>query len=182
MSIRQAQRKPTDEKLEVLVISQKLLEYTLIILNNKKIFPTEYVIPTDPTKRSKAIREKQHRETVKQILKIIEDNAISINSKLHTANGIYVKTANHLKARLRLECEALEMAYSIKSVLQVVASAYHIELRRIKYWSEINDLLIVKIKAWVKSEREWCRKLYEDGKVNKNLSLDYLATFDEDIL
>lgn len=141
-------RKPTasytTDMLETIYQAQKLLEYTIKILNNEKNF--------DP------IYDDIFKDDFKKYAKDIYINLVD-------ANEIYVgyddnqKNIENFKERDRLQQQARRDCNKFVKLLTRSRYIYHIRSKRFNYWTGRIINLSRLIKAWNESDRKRCQDI-----------------------
>lgn len=105
--------KRSETKLEVIGNAEKLAAYTIRIVSNEKHF------------------KKRYRWCFgSQIV----DKAVEINTLVHQANGIYAKTKDDMKLRLRYELEALADVDGLMSLITIAKADFEVSLTSSEIW------------------------------------------------
>lgn len=136
MSVPEGQR--GTGKLEVIVKSLELSDYTLKITANPKVFLPEY--------------QKSITDDINRI-------ALAIYVDVWTANNIMVKSAEDLAERRRLQERAARNCNNLLALMQLAQKLFHLKLKRIKYWGEKTITARNFIRAWKESDYKRYAKL-----------------------
>lgn len=129
MSVPEGQR--GTGKLEVIVKSLELSDYTLKITANPKVFLPEY--------------QKSITDDINRI-------ALAIYVDVWTANNIMVKSADDLAERRHLQERAARNCNNLLALMQLAQKLFHLKLKRIKYWGEKTIAARNLIRAWKESD------------------------------
>lgn len=136
MSVRVADR--AEGKLQVLVKSAALLDYTYDRIVSEKTFPksVRWLLPRD-------------------IWNAVKDADLCIDM----ANSIYVETEEDYAARRELQKKARG---SLKILERLIALAYrkhYISADRAGYWNDLVQETQIALSAWMKSDKQRYSKL-----------------------
>jgi hypothetical protein len=123
--------KRTKSKLEVQTKAIELLNYTTSICSNEKIFP------------------KRHRWDISG--RIVE-SAWMIHDDINTANSIFVSAKIDYEMRREHQIRALAYTARLLGQIDFAYVKFHIESRRIKYWTQLVVDERELLKRWKKSD------------------------------
>lgn len=128
-------------KLEVFSKSLALCKYTLEITSNEKVFIPRYQAPL--TSR-------------------IADAAIAIHADAWKANNIVVSSRETLEERQALQAASIAACYELLSLVDIAKPIFHLETRRVIYWTKLVLEARSLLRAWKDADAERYRK-YKSG-------------------
>ena len=132
------------------VVALRLAEYTIKITENPKTFP--------PTRTSDdgtiaVVAGGCLTEWVRELSKRIFVLA-------YTANRINVpKEPDRKDERLRKQREALDACAELLAAIQILSRHYHLDKKRVRYWSSLANELERAIEGWNESDKERFREI-----------------------
>jgi hypothetical protein len=128
-SVVKSKRKET--KSTVITKADELAAYTVHICSNEKYFPKRY----------------RWCITAK-----IVNTAIDISTYAHMANPIYVGgDLQMLRIRKSLQTKTYISTFNLLSLINIAYNTFHIDGRRVEYWTGLVIELQEMIKNWTKS-------------------------------
>ena len=135
MSVPVSQR--THGKLEACVKAHDLCCYTLQITANKKIFMTQY---------QEALTNR------------IIEAAVTIHTLCWSANNIKVDSEYDYNERIRYQDKAAIQCNVLLSLIEIAKKIFHLETRRVTYWSG----LVIDTRNLIRGWRSSDKKRYAD--------------------
>lgn len=126
MSVRKYERR--EGTLEVLTRANILVQYTIRICKNDKIFP----------KNSRWLLATR-----------IVNSALDGYSCIRRANALPL--TNHL--RQELQEEAYSHLELLLSLINIAYDTYNIQTRRVEHWTKLTVETEIKLRAWMKSDK-----------------------------
>ncbi len=129
----------THGKLEACVKAHDLCCYTLQITANKKIFMTQY---------QEALTNR------------IIEAAVTIHTLCWSANNIKVDSEYDYNERIRYQDKAAIQCNVLLSLIEIAKKIFHLETRRVTYWSG----LVIDTRNLIRGWRSSDKKRYADFK------------------
>lgn len=129
----------THGKLEACVKAHDLCCYTLQITANKKIFMTQY---------QEALTNR------------IIEAAVTIHTLCWSANNIKVDSEYDYNERIRYQDKAAIQCNVLLSLIEIAKTIFHLETRRVTYWSG----LVIDTRNLIRGWRSSDKKRYADFK------------------
>lgn len=129
----------THGKLEACVKAHDLCCYTLQITANKKIFMTQY---------QEALTNR------------IIETAVTIHTLCWSANNIKVDSEYDYNERIRYQDKAAIQCNVLLSLIEIAKKIFHLETRRVTYWSG----LVIDTRNLIRGWRSSDKKRYADFK------------------
>lgn len=120
-------------KLAVITKSRNLRKYTIKICSNEKSFPKRY-----------------RWCLTNQIVKTTNE----ISNLIIQANAVKVENVNDKQRRLERQKIALELSESLLDDITVSYELFHIESKRISYWTGEIITLQNLLRNWIRSDKE----------------------------
>ena len=120
-------------KLEACVKAHDLCCYTIQITANKKVFTEEY---------QRALTDR------------IVSAAIEIHTLAWSANNVLVRSREDLEERNSLQNQAAIQCNILLSLIEVAHRVFHLESKRVTYWSKKAIETRNLIRAWRDSDRK----------------------------
>jgi hypothetical protein len=148
MSVRSSQRSIPKAKFQVAEAAKDLLDYSVCIINSKKVCR-----PRTPDRLKNRMRQITLSEYY-DIKNYAERAYINIIS----ANSVYKKNTIDMARRAKYIENAINSLIAIKALLNECANAYHIDLKKIQRWNSLATVAKDKAEAWQKSDRLDSRK------------------------
>ena len=127
----------THGKLEACVKAHDLCCYTLQITANKKIFMTQY---------QEALTNR------------IIEAAVTIHTLCWSANNIKVDSEYDYNERIRYQDKAAIQCNVLLSLIEIAKKIFHLETRRVTYWSG----LVIDTRNLIRGWRSSDKKRYAD--------------------
>ena len=127
----------THGKLEACVKAHDLCCYTLQITANKKIFMTQY---------QEALTNR------------IIETAVTIHTLCWSANNIKVDSEYDYNERIRYQDKAAIQCNVLLSLIEIAKKIFHLETRRVTYWSG----LVIDTRNLIRGWRSSDKKRYAD--------------------
>lgn len=127
---RKEDRDESQQKLRVVTKSIELMNYTIQITSNKKVFKPEY----------------------SWLENIILTETINIHRFLYSANEDNLK--NEYETRVKKQKDALRLCKDLKADILVAQKTYHLRAKRVTHWTgKVNDQIDL-IKKWMESDKK----------------------------
>ena len=129
-------------KLEVIIKTLELANYTIQITANEKVF--------DPKFRA-----------------AVTDDLISHAKDIYlicwTANNIRVSNEEAFRERLRLENKAIVKCNTFLGLLDIAKKVFHLDTKRVTYWGSKIVECRKLIRAWRDSDRKRYKERYDSS-------------------
>lgn len=125
-------------KLEACVKTHEISVYSIKILANRKVFPSEYI----------------------SFISKIENTAIDIHSFAWSANGISVDDEESYRNRIGLQTRAISECNILLSYIDIAKNLFHLDSKRVKYWGQ----MVVDAKKLLRAWRDSDKKRYAEYK------------------
>lgn len=129
-------------KLEVIIKTLELANYTIQITANEKVF--------DPKFRA-----------------AVTDDLISHAKDIYlicwTANNIRVSNEEAFRERLRLEDKAIVKCNTFLGLLDIAKKVFHLDTKRVTYWGSKIVECRKLIRAWRDSDRKRYKERYDSS-------------------
>lgn len=134
-------RNQSQQKLQVIIKSIKLMNYTLQITSNQKIFKPGFQWLTD----------------------IIRTETINVNRYLYQANNLDLY--KYYNERNQLQRQALGLCKTIKGDILVAKKTFKLTSKRVTYWTRFVNEQINLIEKWMESDyKRYKEKEKKDNK------------------
>lgn len=170
MSVTADKRKPSN--LDVFMKARNLLDYTLQITSNNKVFRP------DLNKQTVELKELLHGDAkavqiISAMAKVIDqlndptENIYVwlIKQLRNSANDIYIKAwrANNIRVgkdvqardlRLLYQKEAISACIDLKAYISLAKRQCHLRSKRVSYWNSKTQTVLDELTAWHKSDKE----------------------------
>ena len=120
-------------KLEVCVKAHDLACYTLQITANKKVFEEKF---------QQSLTDR------------INATALAVWADVWAANNVLVQSEDDLTERLALQKRAATSCNVLLSLIEIAAKVFHLDGKRVTYWSGKAVSVRSLIRAWRESDRK----------------------------